>query len=233
MKLTDRKFVLYDESVAVEKYLLEKLARTCIKNSRYDFTGGQSGGKYFDVDSFYSFTEQNKTEENDGKDLVDLIVRKIKFLCEEVGVQIDKLAFLDRDTGPVGMIAYKSFVENVLNEAELSLDTCVIRPSKRLLSSCLKGRALKDGEKIAVFNDVSTDGDAILEAAGKIWQLGGEVSCAIVVFDRCDGARENLAQYDIDLYALFDTTKLTEDQDESSNHIPNNTERFVGAIVTS
>lgn len=203
-------FLLYDPTNSEERALLSKFAQACLKNSRYDFVAGGTGNNFVDIDE-YSAGREGKEYNTDAapemaEQLAQYCADKIVEVQQEKGVKIERLAFIERDTGPVGMITYKDFVG-----AKTRIETCCVRPRKRLLPSVLKGRPLRPGENIALITDVATSGDTILAAADKIWQLGGVVSCAIVVYDRSEGAREYLDQYDIDLFPIWNREKLSDE----------------------
>ena len=200
---------LYNPSDQVEREMCHDIAQKCLKNSSYDLTSGGRGGDFFDIDEY---TTSNSAGAENGQSAAEK-ARKVAELCakkiEELklkGTEIDRLAFTERDSGPVGMITYKDLIETVAN-----METCIIRPRKRLLRSALKGRPFDPGERVALISDVATSGDTIHEAAEKIWSLGGTVSCALVLYDRLEGAREYLSLYDIDLVPIFDRIKFEEE----------------------
>ncbi|MFP5262391.1 MAG: hypothetical protein ACLGJB_10850 [Blastocatellia bacterium] len=230
--MQEERFVLFDATVEEERALFSEFARACLKNSRYDFVGGGSGGNYVDIDEYAAGRDSDdvyKSEEafKRAEQLGRFIASKIKLL-KDSGIEIDRLAFIERDSGPVGMITYKDFLGTITK-----LETCSIRPRKRLLASAVKGRPLRQHEKVVLINDVATDGDAILSAADKIWQQGGVVAFAIVMFDRCEGAREHLAQYDIELYSIFDKDSLIKEGHIEKDSKPNNNVvQFIGVATT-
>lgn len=206
----DRKSVaLYNPLDPIEREMCHDIARKCLKNSSYDLTSGGRGGDFFDIDEYTSSkspgAENGQSAAEKARRVADLCAKKIEELKSK-GTEIDRLAFTERDSGPVGMITYKDLIETVAN-----METCIIRPRKRLLRSALKGRPFNPGERVALISDVATSGDTIHEAAEKIWSLGAVVSCALVFYDRLEGAREYLSLYDIDLVPIFDRTNFEEE----------------------
>jgi orotate phosphoribosyltransferase len=224
-------YSLFDSSNEKERAFRSKLARACLKNSRYDLVAGGSGTNFFDIDEFSAGRESKDYKAEDApnrvEELAQFLTDKINEL-QDKGIKIERLAFIERDTGPVGMITYKDFIG-----AKTRIETCCIRPRKRLLASVLKGRPLNPSEQVALITDVATSGDTILAAVEKIWQLGGVISSAIVIFDRDEGAREYLAQYDIDLYHIFDKKDFSiEPESDEQNQTSKRVMQFVGKGAT-
>lgn len=68
--------------------------------------------------------------------------------------------------------------------------------------SLIEGR-FDNGGQIVLLEDVTTTGASTLQAAATVREAGGQVTKAITVVDRLEGARENLAAEGIALIALF------------------------------
>ncbi len=64
--------------------------------------------------------------------------------------------------------------------------------------------------KVLVVDDVSTSGRTILEAAKAVEEEGGEVTDALVLIDRLEGARERLSKEGIALHCLTDVVELAD-----------------------
>jgi len=67
----------------------------------------------------------------------------------------------------------------------------------------IEGPALPQGARVILVDDVATTGKALIEAKQALDTIGASVVKAIVVVDRCEGARENLAGAGIPLESLF------------------------------
>ena len=67
---------------------------------------------------------------------------------------------------------------------------------------------LEDGEEIAVLEDIATTGKSALDAVGALREAGACVSRVLVVVDREEGARERLAESDVELEALLTASDL-------------------------
>ena len=59
------------------------------------------------------------------------------------------------------------------------------------------------GRSVLVVEDVITTGGQIMESARELRSMGANIRCALVVIDRLQGGRENLAELGIELRALY------------------------------
>jgi orotate phosphoribosyltransferase len=69
---------------------------------------------------------------------------------------------------------------------------------------------VRPGWKVAIIGDLATSGKTILSAADAIEDEGGEVTSAIVLIDRLEGAREKLSKRGIALHAVTDMVELAD-----------------------
>ncbi len=60
------------------------------------------------------------------------------------------------------------------------------------------------GRQFLIIDDVTTTGESIVEASRDVRKLGGEVRSALVIVDRCQGAKETLEKEGLTLYSLTD-----------------------------
>jgi orotate phosphoribosyltransferase len=67
----------------------------------------------------------------------------------------------------------------------------------------IEGPALKRGSRVILVDDVATTGKALIEAKEALDKIGAVVSSAIVIVDRDEGARENLAKAGLKLESIF------------------------------
>lgn len=72
----------------------------------------------------------------------------------------------------------------------------------------LTGAESLAGKRVVLVDDVATSGGSILQAVDQIEAAGGQVTDAIVVLDREEGARERLANRGIALHRLFTADEL-------------------------
>jgi len=67
------------------------------------------------------------------------------------------------------------------------------------------------GEELVVLEDIATTGQSAIDAVAALREAGATVDRVLVVVDREEGARENLADHDIELASLVTATELLED----------------------
>ena len=67
---------------------------------------------------------------------------------------------------------------------------------------------LADGEEVVVLEDIATTGQSALDAVQALREAGAVVERVLVVVDREEGARENLAEADVELESLLTASEL-------------------------
>ena len=72
---------------------------------------------------------------------------------------------------------------------------------------------LAEGEEVVVLEDIATTGTSALEAVNALREAGAIVTRVIVVVDREEGARELLAEHDLELEALVTASELLADRE--------------------
>lgn len=176
--------------------LVRAVAKVCLKNSEYEFVRGGHGRSFIDVDEFFGDNRDLGAEQ-----ALDALVEKLVLIHKRSHLRA--VVFIERDSGPVGMIAARHrFAERV------DLPLLTLRPRKRIRKAALKGGKLKLGDSVAIITDVSTTGGTIAEAARMILALGGRVTAALSFVDRGSGAKETLAQMDIPLEFVYSETEF-------------------------
>jgi len=176
--------------------VVHAVAKVCLKNSEYDFVRGGHGRSYVDVDELYG-----DSRDVDAERALDAVIDKLLAIHSKSPLRA--VVLVERDSGPVGMIAASHrFAELV------PLPLLTLRPRKRILRAALKGGQLKPGDSVVIITDVSTTGETIAEAARLILELGGRVTAAISFVDRENGAKETLRQMDIPLESVYTVSEL-------------------------
>jgi orotate phosphoribosyltransferase len=73
--------------------------------------------------------------------------------------------------------------------------------------------SIEEGEEVAVLEDIATTGNSALDAVEALRAAGAVVNRVLVVVDREEGARETLADQDIELESLLTASELLADTD--------------------
>lgn len=68
---------------------------------------------------------------------------------------------------------------------------------------------LEPGMKVAMVEDITTTGGSLLSAALKVREFGAEVTCAVSLVDRGEGAHDMLRGYGIELMPVLTMEELT------------------------
>jgi orotate phosphoribosyltransferase len=79
-------------------------------------------------------------------------------------------------------------------------------------ANLIEGR-LDDGEEVIVLEDIVTTGQSAVDAVEALRDAGAEVNKILVVVDREEGGRENLADADVEMEALLSATDLLAEND--------------------
>lgn len=156
---------------------------------------GEHARYFFDADRFLSEPENLLY-------MTSWMNKTLRAINVENG-PISKLAFIEKSAGPIGMISSKDLITNKTKIPSIS-----VRIRRRLISGSIKGQKsknstlIKSGEIIVIISDVATTGRTIKEARAKLVEYGAEVIAAIVLFDREEGAKEDLRDQGIELYSM-------------------------------
>jgi orotate phosphoribosyltransferase len=88
---------------------------------------------------------------------------------------------------------------------KISLKTFIVRKAAKThgMQRQIEGPALKKGDKVILLDDVATTGGALIEAKRALDKRGVSVKKAIVIVDRGEGAKENLAKAGLKLESIF------------------------------
>ncbi|PIS34390.1 MAG: orotate phosphoribosyltransferase [Candidatus Omnitrophica bacterium CG08_land_8_20_14_0_20_41_16] len=67
----------------------------------------------------------------------------------------------------------------------------------------IEGPELRKGSRAILIDDVATTGKALIEAKQALDKIGVLSDTAIVIVDRCEGAKDNLQKFGLKLEAIF------------------------------
>ena len=134
------------------------------------------------------------------------------YLCASLILDLLKNEKVDAIGGPtlgadplLGAIGVLSF------QAGKPINTFIIRkaPKPYGKQQQIEGPLLKPSDRIILIDDVATTGNSIVQSIDILEQLGLKAEKAICIVDRCEGAREALAQKNCKLISLFKSSEIT------------------------
>lgn len=99
----------------------------------------------------------------------------------------------------VGAIAIASHIR------KMPLKTFIVRKAAKGHGAKrqIEGPRLKKKAKVIIIDDVATTGKALIEAKSALDKIGVNVVGAMVIVDRCEGAKENLKGSGVKLSSIF------------------------------
>ncbi len=156
------------------------------------FTSGGSGKQFFDVDVILTSPEGSVFATN-------WVSGEIGSLKKKIG-RIDKLVFIDKDSGPVGMIAAMSSIVE-----ETRIPGIIVRLRRRVLPGMIKqsrDAPLSEGDIAVIVTDVITTGRGVMKALDQIHRAVPfeiNVPYVMTLFDQNKGARARLGEQGIEL----------------------------------
>lgn len=128
------------------------------------------------------------------------------YLIASIILELIKERNIDAVGGPtlgadpiVGALAAVSYINKI------PLKTFIVRKAAKEHGTQrrVEGPELKKDERAIIVDDVATTGGALIEAKEALEKIGVFVDSAIVIVDRSEGAKENLAKAGLKLEAIF------------------------------
>jgi len=172
---------------ALKKKLLALLKKEALKKGRFVLSSGKISNYYLDG-RIITLTPE-------GAYLVaSIILELIK------GKGIDAIGGPTLGADPiVGAIAALSYIK------QFPIKTFIVRKQAKEHGTQrqIEGPALKKKSKIVLVDDVATTGKSLVESKQALEKIGFKVDRAIVIVDRGEGARRNLAKVRCRLKSIF------------------------------
>lgn len=126
------------------------------------------------------------------------------------GLDADYVAGLE-----LGAVPLLSVVASLSSETSRPVSAVFVRKKPKDHGTALMIEGLDElggeslaGKRVVLIDDVATSGGSILQAAEQIKAAGGQVSDAIVIVDREQGAAARLAEHGLTLRTLFTAADL-------------------------
>ncbi|MDD2679367.1 MAG: orotate phosphoribosyltransferase [Candidatus Omnitrophica bacterium] len=171
----------------LKKQLLDLLHKEALRKGNFVLSSGKTSNYYLDGRVI--------TLTPEGAYLVaSIILEMIK------DRKIDALGGPTLGADPIaGAVATLSHIKNI------PLKTFIVRKTVKEHGAGrqVEGPALEKTSEVILVDDVATTGKALIEAKRALAQLGITAREAIVIVDRCAGAKENLAKEGLTLTSIF------------------------------
>ncbi len=167
--------------------LLTLLKKEALKKGRFVLSSGKTSNYYLD-----------------GR--IITLTPEGAYLVANIILELIKDRKIDAIGGPtlgadpiVGAIAAVSHIKKI------PLKTFIVRKTAKEhgLQRQIEGPELNKGDTAILVDDVATTGKSLVEAKEALDKIGVNVVKAIVIVDRGEGAKENLAQAGIKLESIF------------------------------
>lgn len=167
--------------------LLGLLKKEALKRGRFVLSSGKVSNYYFD-----------------GR--IITLTPEGAYLTASIILELVKSKNIDAIGGPtlgadpiVGALATLSYLNKT------PINTFIVRKATKGYGTQrqVEGPALKRESRVIIVDDVATTGKALIEAKEALDALGVIVKDAIVIVDRKEGAKENLAKAGLNLDSIF------------------------------
>lgn len=150
--------------------------------SNYVLTRGRKQG----VSDFFYDIDDSLTDYKHLDAVLKFYTSSIQEIQRRYG-KINRLAFIEKDSGPVGTISILGFLSD-----KLKISSIIIRPRKRLFVNSVKGNfGEEEKNNIVIISDVATSGGGIKSAIEKLDCEKTKVLGAVVLVSRMKKADMN------------------------------------------
>ena len=176
-----------EKLIELKSKLLKLLEKEALKRGKFILSSGKESNYYLDGRVI--------TLTPEGAYLVASIILELT-----ANMKVDAIGGPTLGADPiVGAIAALSHIKGV------ALTTFIVRKAAKAHGAQrqIEGPLLKEGNKVILVDDVATTGKALIEAKEALDRSGILVDTAIVIVDRCEGAKENLMQVGLKLESIF------------------------------
>jgi len=171
----------------LKSQLLKLLNKEALRKGKFVLSSGKESNYYLDGRVI--------TLTPEGAYLVASII--LKLIADK---KVDAIGGPTLGADPiVGAIAALSHLKGI------PIKTFIVRKSAKGHGTQrqIEGPSLKEASKVILVDDVATTGKALIEAKEALDKAGIEARTAIVIVDRCEGAKESLSQIGLKLESIF------------------------------
>lgn len=130
-----------------------------------------------------------------------------------------KICFIEKDSGPIGMLTIASFVAY-----KLGRQVSTIRPRREVWKMAVEGASIGQGDQVVLIQDVFTTGFQIVQATRPLEKAGASVIAAVALVDRQQERDDELATKNIKLYSITTLLEIQERIDKQGTNLKNRRE---------
>jgi len=171
----------------LKKKLLSLLNKEALKKGKFILSSGKTSGYYLD-----------------GR--VITLTPEGAYLVAGIILEMIKAGGIDAVGGPtLGADPIAGAVAALSHIRKTPVKTFIVRKQAKEHGTTrrIEGPRLKEGSEVILVDDVATTGKSLIEAKEALDKAGVKARRAIVIVDREEGAKENLAQAGLNLEAIF------------------------------
>lgn len=175
----------------ISKIALDLAQRNCILVGEFKLSSGGTSPYYINLRTVPSHPE-----------LLDLVTDAYVAKLKDLKLDFNRVAGVATAGVPIAtLVAYK-----------LRKPFLYARKSEKAhgTQSLIEG-VVNKGDSVVVVDDVITSGLNLKKAIDALYELGAKVSHAVVLVDREQGGKENLAAAGVELVSLMTASKLIEE----------------------
>ena len=128
------------------------------------------------------------------------------YLVAAIILELIKERKIDAIGGPtLGADPIVGAVSALSHIQKIPIKTFIVRKAAKEhgMQRQIEGPALKKGDTVILVDDVATTGGSLIEAKEALDKIGVSTEKAIVIVDRGEGAKENLAKAGLKLESIF------------------------------
>lgn len=176
----------------LKKKLLILLKKEALKKGRFVLSSGKISNYYLDG-RVITLTPQ-------GAYLVArIILDKIK--SKDIAAVGGPTLGADPIVGAVALLSHLK---------KIPLKTFIVRKHAKIhgMQRQIEGPKLIKNSKVMLVDDVATTGKSLIEAMQSLKAIGVKVAKILVIVDRCEGAKENLAKVGLKLESIFSRLEI-------------------------